>query len=107
MSSWRSGRSVHTMTRGDIARALWKLRADEQRNWRELKLYSTNDLQRLYQDEQTGLFRLRDGVVSRDQVYALLRFRRWCGGLFNWALLLLTAIAAIAAVSAAIEGWKS
>jgi len=78
----------------------------EGRNVRELTLYTTDDLRRLYQTNGDDLIRLRDGIVSRTELVAVIRWRVLWTQISYVVLLVLTIIAAIASVVAAVEGWK-
>lgn len=68
----KSGQTVHMMTWRDVLR---KLRNMEGRDVRELALYTTDDLRRLYQVTEGDIVRLRDGIVSRVQLVAVIRWR--------------------------------
>jgi hypothetical protein len=76
------------------------------RNVRELTLYTTDDLRRLYQTNGDDLIRLRDGIVNRAELVAVIRWRVLWARIGYVVLLMLSIIAAIASVIAAIEGWK-
>jgi hypothetical protein len=78
----------------------------EGRNACELELYTTDDLRRLYQATSDDPIRLRDGIVSRVQIVAELRWRVFWARSGYVLLLLVRVIGAVAAVIAAIEGWK-
>jgi hypothetical protein len=78
----------------------------EGRNGRELKLYTTDDLRRLYQSSGDELIRLRDGIVSRTEIVAEIDCRVFWARIGNVALFVITVIGAVAAVIAAVEGWK-
>ena len=100
------GQTVHLMSCRDVLRVWLDMHRKEGRNVRELELYTTDDLRRLYQTTNDDLIRLRDGIVSRVQIVAVIRWRifwaRFCYGL----LLFVSVIAAVAAVIAAAEGRK-
>jgi hypothetical protein len=87
----------------DVLRVLWGMHRKEGRNVRELKLYTTDDLRRLHHASNDDPIRLIDGIVSRVQLVAVIRWRiAW--ERFGYALLLfVSVIAAIAAVIAATE----
>lgn len=91
------------MTWLDVIRVRRKI---EGRNAAELKLHTTDDLRRLYQGNGDELIRLRDGIITRPEMVAEIRWRILCGQAGYWVPLVMTVIAAIAAVFAAIEGWK-
>ena len=76
------------------------------RNKLELQLYTTDDLRRRYQEIGDGLTRLRDGVVTRAELVAEIRWRVFWARFGYGVVLVMTVIAAIAAVVAALEGWK-
>lgn len=100
------GRTVHLLSRCGVLRVLWDMHRTEGRNVRELKLYTTDDLRRLYQATNDDPIRLRDGFVSRIQLVAVIRWRIFWAR-FNYSLLLfVSVVAAIAAVIAAAEGWR-
>jgi len=91
------------MTWPGVLRVYWRM---EGRNVRELTLYTTDDLRRLYQTNGDDLIRLRDGIVSRTELVAVIRWRVLWTQISYVVLLVLTIIAAIASVVAAVEGWK-
>lgn len=86
---------------------IWPLKPKlDPRNGEELRLYATDDLRHLYQTPEHGsLIRLRDGIVSRDELKAVILWRVWWQGFGYSLLLLVSAIGAVAAVIAAVEGW--
>jgi hypothetical protein len=93
----------------DVLRERRKMHREEGRNVRELKFYTTDDLRRLYQETKGDVIKLHDGIVTRVQLVAEIRWRvLWtrCG----YGLVLVGAVAAVigavAAVIAAAEGWK-
>lgn len=100
------GQTVHPMGYRDVLRVVWDMRRKEGRNVCELELYTTDDLRRLYQTTNDDLIRLRDGIVTRVQLVAVIRWRiLWAR--FGYGLLLfVSVIGAVAAVIAAAEGWK-
>lgn len=102
-----SGQTVHMMTWLDVMRVLWNMRRKEGCNVRELELYTTDDLQRLYQAKKNDdPIHLYDGIISRVQLVAVIRWRIFLAR-FNYCLLLVVSvIAAVAAVIAAAEGWR-
>jgi hypothetical protein len=73
----KSGQTVHMMDRRGVLRVLWDMRRKEGRNVRELEFYTTDDLRRLYQTETADLIQLRDGIVSRVQVAAVVWWERF------------------------------
>lgn len=86
-----------------------KLKLDP-RNIESLKLYSTDDLRRLYQGEarvggDDELIQIRDGIVRRYEVRAEILRRIWWERFGYFVLLTVSVIAMLAAVVAAIEGW--
>lgn len=100
------GQTVHLMNWLGVLRVRWETHRKEGRNVRELGLYTTDDLRHLYQRANEYLIRLRDGIVSRAQLVAEIRWRTFWGR-FGYALLLsVSVIAAVASVIAAAEGWK-
>jgi len=101
------GQTVHMMTLRDVLRVKWQLHRKEGRNVRELQLYTTDDLRDLYQSiHASAPIGLRDGIVTRVQLVAEIRWRVFWSR-FGYALLLfLSAVAAVAGVIAAVEGWK-
>ena len=102
----RPGQTVHLISYRDVLRVWWDMHRTEGRNVRELVLYTTDDLRRLYQATHDDPIRLRDGIVSRVQLVAVIRWRIFWAR-FNYGLLLVVSvIAAVAAVIAAAEGWR-
>jgi hypothetical protein len=100
------GQTVHLMNWFGVLRVRWDTRRKEGRNVRELSLYATDDLQHLYHESKDDLIRLRDGIVTRTQLVAEIRWRMmWAR--FGYGLLLsVSVIAAAASVIAAAQGWK-
>jgi hypothetical protein len=77
----------------------------DQRNREDIALYSTDDLRRLYREaENTKLVRLRDGIVSRDELKAEIRWRVWWEAWISRLTLLAAVIGASAAIVAVAEG---
>ena len=72
----RPGQTVHLISYRDVLRVWWDMHRTEGRNVRELVLYTTDDLRRLYQATHDDPIRLRDGIVSRVQLVAVIRWRR-------------------------------
>jgi hypothetical protein len=68
------GQTVHIMTWLDVPRVWWDLHK-EGRNVREMALYTTDDLRRIYQTMQGDEIKLRDGFVRRHQIVAVIRWR--------------------------------
>ena len=100
------GQTVHLMNWFDVLRVRLKMRRTEGRNVREVTLYTTDDLRRLYQTTGDDLIRLRDGIVNRVELVAEIRWRVFWAR-FGYALLLfVSVIGAVAAVIAAAAGWK-
>ena len=89
----KPGQTIHPMSWRDMLRTLWDMHRREGRNIRELKLYTTDDLRRLYQASSDEPIKLRDGIVSRVQLVAVIRWRvLW--GWFGYIALLLASLAA-------------
>ena len=84
----------------------WTCIAKEGRNVRELALYTTDDLRRLYQGTNDDLIPLRDGIVSRVQLVAEIRWRIFREQYQLYLVLITAVVGAVAAVIAAAEGWK-
>lgn len=102
------GQTVHMMTWCDVLRVKWHMHRKEGRNVRELQLHTTDDLRRLYQDRTNDdLICLADGIISRVQLVAEIRWRIGWERFGYGVLLFLSVVAAAAAVIAAAEGWKS
>jgi hypothetical protein len=76
------------------------------RNKLELQLHTTDDLRRRYQENGDDSIRLRDGVLTRAELVAEIRWRVFWTRFGYGVMLVMTVIAAIAAVGAALEGWK-
>ena len=102
----RLGQTVHLMSCRDVLRVWWNMHRTEGRNIRELELYTTDDLRRLYQSANEDPIRLRDGIVSRVQLVAVIRWRIFWARFGYFLLLFVSVIAAVAAVIAAAEGWR-
>lgn len=102
----KPGQTVHLMSWRDVLCVRRDMLRKEGRNACELELYTTDDLRQLYQRTNDDPVRLRDGIVSRVQLVAEIRWRiLWAR--FGYGLLLfVSVIGAIAAVIAAVEGWK-
>lgn len=101
----KPGQTIHLMSYRDVLRELWAMRCKEGRNARELKFYTTDDLRRLYQTPG-NIIRLRDGIVSRVQLVAVIRWRIFWEQFRYHLLLFVSVIAAVAAAIAAAEGWR-
>lgn len=97
-----SGQTVHMMSKLDVIRVLLSMHRKEGRNVHELKLYTTDDLRRLYQTEPAELIRLRDGIVSRTQLVAVIRWRVFWAQ-FGYAILLAVSVAS---ASFALLSWR-
>ena len=70
----RSGQTVHMMNAFDVCQVLWNMRRKEGRNTLEVsRLYTTDDLRRPYQNTSDGPIRLRDGIISRVQLVAVIQ----------------------------------
>jgi len=78
----------------------------EGRDVRELGLYTTDDLRRIYQATNDDPIRLRDGIVNRTQLIAVIRWRILWARFGCGLLLFMSAISACGAVIAAAEGRK-
>ncbi len=103
----KPGQTAHLLSWRDVLRVQWDMRRKEGRNVRELELYTTDDLRQLYQATNDDPIRLRDGIVSRVQLVAVIRWRIFWAR-FNYILLLfVSVVAAVAAVIAAAEGWEA
>jgi hypothetical protein len=102
----QSGQTVHLMNFRDVLRVIWRMHRKEGRNARELELYTTDDLRQIYQTESDDLIRLRDGIVDRTQLVAVILWRVFWARFGYGLLLLLALVSAIAAVVAAFEGWR-
>lgn len=98
--------TVHMMSWRGVLRVYWDMHRKEGRNACELDLYTTDDLRRLYQTEGDDLIRLRDGIVSRVQLVAVIRWRVLWARIGYLLLFFASVIAAVASVIAAIEGAK-
>lgn len=100
------GQTMHLLNWRDVLSVRREMRRKEGRNVRELEFYTTDDLRQLYQATNDDLIRLRDGIVSRVQLVAVIRWRIFWAR-FNYGLLLfVSVVAAVAAVIAAAEGWR-
>ncbi len=71
----------------------------------DIALYSTDQLRRLYHEGESELVRLRDGIPSRDELKAEIRWRLWREAWLSRLTLLAAVIGAVAAIVAAVEGW--
>jgi hypothetical protein len=74
------------------------------RNAEDVRLYSTDDLRHLYHAEKSNLIPLRDGIITREEIRAVILWRVWWMRSRYFLLLLVSIIGAFAAVIAAIEG---
>jgi hypothetical protein len=93
------------MNKLDVCRVLLDMHRREGRNARELfLLYTTDDLRRLYQDTNDDPIKLRDGIISRVQLVAVIRWRVFWGRFRYGLLLAVSVIAAAAALIAVYEG---
>ena len=102
----RPGQTVHLMNWFDVVRVRLHMHRKEGRNVRELALYTTDDLRRLYQETNDDLIRLRDGIVSRVQLVAEIRWRIFREQYQLYLVLGASVVGAVAAVIAAAEGWR-
>lgn len=100
------GQTHHLMNFCDVMRVRADMHRKEGRNFLELKLYTTDDLRQLYQSKNDDLIRLRDGLVSRHQLVAEIRWRLFVDKCSYISLFVLSLIAAVAGVVAAVEGLK-
>jgi hypothetical protein len=79
------------------------------RNTDDLRLYSTDDLRHLYHqhagDDSTAIA-LRDGIINRKQIKAVILHRVWWERFRYFGLLAVSVVAAVVAVIAALEGWR-
>lgn len=98
--------TVHMMSWCGVLRVCWDMQHKEGRNVHELELYTTDDLRRLYQTTNDDLIRLRDGIVSRVRLVAVIRWRIFWARFGYCLLLFVSVIAAVASVVAAAEGWR-
>ncbi len=78
----------------------------EGRNKLELQLYTTDDLRRRYQENGEDSIRLRDGILTRAELVAEIRWRVFWTRFGYGVMFVMTVIAAFAAVAAALEGRK-
>jgi hypothetical protein len=95
--------TVHMMNWWDVVNVRRKMSG---RNAAELKLWTTDDLRHLYQGNSSNLIKLSDGLIDRAELVAEIRWRVLWSRISYFILLLVSLIAAIGAVFAAIEGWK-
>src|ERR1700745_768058 len=102
----RPGQTVHLMNWFVVGRVRLAMPRTDGRNARELALYTTDDLRRLYQGTNDDLIRLRDGIVSRVQLVAEIRWRIFREQYQLYLVLITSVVGAVAAVIAAAEGWK-
>ena len=99
------GQPTRRMGRRDGRRMRWRNRRhDERWNARELLLYSTDDLRRLYQEDDSDLIRLRNGIVWRDRLVTEIRRRDRRERRGYRLMLFMSLVAAVASVISAIEG---
>jgi hypothetical protein len=91
-------------SRFDLAARKPKL---DTRSVEDLQLYNTDDLRHLYHYADGGneLIRLRDGIISRDELKAVILRRLWWDRCGYFVLLAVSVIGVLAAVIAAVEGW--
>jgi hypothetical protein len=73
----------------------------------DIAQYSTEHLRRLHHEETSQLIRLRDSIISRDELKAEIRRREERENWRFWIMLLVTVVGALAAIVAAIEGWRT
>lgn len=99
--------TIHLMTLWEALRVRIDMRRNEGQNARELELYTTDDLRRLYQNTDDDLLPLRDGIISRIQLVAEIRCRVLFDLIYYIALLVISVVAAIAAVIGVVEGWNN
>ena len=97
------GQTVHLMNWCNVLRVRHGI---DGRNKLELQLYTTDDLRRRYQENGDDLIRLRDGILTRAELVAEIRWRVFWARFGYAVVLFMTVIAAIAAVAAALEGWE-
>jgi hypothetical protein len=73
----------------------------------DITYYSTDYLRRLYAEREGELIKLRDSNISRDELKAeILRRDRRASAQF-WIKFSITLIGALAAIVAAVEGWRT
>ena len=100
----RPGQTVHLLSRLGVLLVIWDMHRKEGRNVRELRLYATDDLRQLYQKPGGDIISLRDGIITRVQLAAVIRWRLGWAAAGGWLLAGLSFIAAVAAIVAAWEG---
>ena len=75
----------------------------------DLRLYGTDDLRHEYHRAEGGsntLIRLRDGNITREEITTEILQRIWMDRFAYMALMAVAVIGTIAAVIAAVEGWR-
>lgn len=87
------GQSVHMMNWFGVLQVLWRMWRKEGRNVAELALYTTDHLGEVYQTTDRDTIQLPDGIISRVQLVAVIRWRIWWAR-FGYGLLLVVTIAA-------------
>ncbi|WP_460021103.1 hypothetical protein [Magnetospira thiophila] len=103
MSISEPNQTVHLMRWYDVLRTRHLMKG---RNKLEMQLYTTDDLRRRYQENDDDLNFLRDGIVTRNELVAEILWRVFWARFGYGIVLVMTVIAAVAAVVAAVEGWK-
>ena len=93
------GQSIHLLTWRDIRRVRRHMDA---RNVAELALHTTDDLRPLYQEKTDDVIRLPDGIISRVELVAEIRWRVWLSSLGYKLLFGASLVAAGAAVAGGI-----
>ena len=85
-----------------VLRLIWRTRRREGRNVAELEFYTTDDLRGLYQRTEGDIISLRDGIVTRLQLAAEIRWRAWWARSGYWLLL----IAALCGALFSFLAWR-
>jgi hypothetical protein len=76
----------------------------EARNAEDVRLYTTDDLRHLYRaSERTHLIRLRDGILSRDELKAVILWRVWWESFRYFLLLVVSVVSALLALLAWLD----
>lgn len=72
----------------------------------EIDYYSTEQLRDLYHGATSGLIRLRNANISREEIQAEIRWRLSRESRRFWITLIVAVVGTLAAVIAAVEGYK-
>jgi len=78
----------------------------DERSRADIDLYSLDDLRNVYQANVSSGIRLRDSMLTREEIVAEIRWRLWWAIVENRATLFFAIVAAIASVIAVIQGFK-